>query len=80
MRIRERIPTTMTLTSYLCIFPGASAVKNPFARQETQVQSLAQEDPWRRKCQPTAVFLPGKSHGGEPGRLQSMGSQQVGHD
>ena len=27
---------------------------------------------WRRKWQPTPVFLPGKSHGQEPGRLQSM--------
>ena len=25
----------------------------------------------RRKWQPTPVFLPGKSHGQEPGRLQS---------
>ena len=24
---------------------------------------LGQEDPWRRKWQPTPVFLPGKSHG-----------------
>ena len=31
--------------------------------QETQVQSLSPEDPWRRKWQLTPVFLPGKSHG-----------------
>ena len=31
--------------------------------QETQVWSLGQQDPWRRKLQPTPVFLPGKSHG-----------------
>ena len=37
--------------------------------------------PWRRKWQPTPVFLPGKfPWTGEPGRLQSMGSQRVGHD
>ena len=35
---------------------------------------------WRRKWQPTPVLLPGKSHGEEPSRLQSMGSQRVGHD
>ena len=29
----------------------------------TQVQSLGQEDPWRRKWQPTPGFLPGTSHG-----------------
>ena len=31
--------------------------------QETQVQSLGQENPWRRKWQPTPVLLPGESHG-----------------
>ena len=31
--------------------------------QDTGDQSLDQEDPWRRKRQPTPVFLPGKSHG-----------------
>ena len=28
-----------------------------------QVQPPGQEDPWRRKWQPTPVFLPGESHG-----------------
>ena len=31
---------------------------------ETWVWSLGQEDPWRRKWQPTPVLLPGESHGG----------------
>ena len=31
--------------------------------QETWFQSLDWEDPWRRKWQATAVFLPGKVHG-----------------
>ena len=31
--------------------------------QKSQVQSLGQEDPWRRKWPPSPVFLPGKSHG-----------------
>ena len=36
---------------------------------------------WRRQWHPTPVLLPGKSHGlEEPGGLQSMGSQRVGHD
>ena len=35
---------------------------------------------WRRKQQLTPVILPGKFHGqGEPGELQSMVSQRVGH-
>ena len=46
----------------------AQQVKNPPAMQETQetwvqVQSLGWENPWRRKWQPTPVFLPGKFHG-----------------
>ena len=36
---------------------------------------------WRRKWQPTPVFLSGESQGqGEPDGLPSMGSQRVGHD
>ena len=37
---------------------------------------------WRRKRQPTPVFLPGKSHAWteDPSRLQSLGSQRVKHD
>ena len=41
----------------------AQMVKSLPAVQETQVRSLGQEDPWRRKWQPTPVFLPGESHG-----------------
>ena len=43
-------------------------VKNLPAMQEAWVQSLGQEDPWRRARQPTPVFLPGESHG-----LRSLG-------
>ena len=36
---------------------------------------------WRRKWQPTPVFLPGESQGqGEPGGLPSMGSHRVRHN
>ena len=35
---------------------------------------------WRRKWQPTPVFLPGESQGREPGGLPSMGSHRVGHN
>ena len=38
-------------------------VKNLPDKQEMQVQSLGGAIPWRRKWQPTLVFLPGKSHG-----------------
>ena len=35
---------------------------------------------WRRKWQPTPVFLPGESQAGEPGGLLSLGLHRVGHD
>ena len=38
-------------------------VKNLPAVQEIWVQSLGQEDPWRRKWQLTPVFLSGEFHG-----------------
>ena len=45
---------------------GASLVaqmaKNPSAVQETQVQSLDWEDPWRREWLLTPVFFPGEFH------------------
>ena len=41
----------------------AQTVKNLPAMQETGVQSLGLEDPWRREWQPTLVFLPGELHG-----------------
>ena len=44
--------------------------------QKTWVPSLDQEDPWRRKCQPTPVFLPGNSYG----QRSLVGWERVGHD
>ena len=46
------------------LFPRlAQMVKNLPAMQETRVQSLGWEDPWRREWQSMPVFLPGESHG-----------------
>ena len=49
--------------------------------QETQVQSLDQEDPLEEEIA-THTSILGKKIPWieEPGRLQSMGSQRVGHD
>ena len=44
-------------------FPGCSLVKHSPANRRQQVPSLGRNIPWRRKWQPTPVFLPGKSHG-----------------
>ena len=51
------------------------------AVQETWVQSLGWEDPLEEDMQPTPVFLLGEyPWAEEPGRLQSMGLQRVGHN
>ena len=57
-------------------------VKNLPAIQETWVQCLGWEDPPQRREQDThsiilAWIIPRTE---KPGRLQSMGSQRVGHD
>ena len=56
-------------------FPGGSTVQNPAAVQETQVQSLGQEDPWRRAWPPTLAWRIPRTE--EPGRLQSILSKRV---
>ena len=45
------------------VFLIARFVRNLPSMQETWVRFLGWEDPWRRKWQPTPVFLPGESHG-----------------
>ena len=37
--------------------PGTQLVKNPRAMQETLVQFMGREDPWKRDRLPTPVFL-----------------------
>ena len=63
-------------------FPGGSVVKNPPANAgngDSESSPWIGKIPWRRKWQPTPVFLPGKSH--EQNRLMGyMGSERVGHD
>ena len=49
--------------------------------QETQVQSLGQEDPLEKEMATHSSTLAWKIPWmEEAGRLQSMGSQRVGHD
>ena len=59
-------------------------VKNPPANASDMRQGFnpwVRKSPWRRAWQPTSVLLPGESHGAEePGMLQSIGSERVGHD
>ena len=58
----------------------AQKVKNLPAMQETQVHYWAGKIPWRRAWQPTSILVWRISWTEEPGRLQSSGSQRVGHD
>ena len=66
------------------LHPGGASGKEP-AYQCRRHRRLGfnpwvRKIPWRRAWQSTPVFLPGESHGQrEPGGLQAMGSQRVGH-
>ena len=71
--------------SLVFIFFGASLVtqmvKSLPAMQETWVQSLGQEDPLEKEMATLSRILAWRIPWmEEPGRLQSMGSQRVGHD
>ena len=49
--------------------------------RETWVQPWAEKSPWRRKCQPTPIFLPGKSRGQRSlGGCSPWGCKKVEHD
>ena len=55
-------------------------VKNLPAEQETQVQSMGQENPLEKEMATHSSILAWKTPWmEEPGRLQSMGSQRVRH-
>ena len=63
-------------------FPSGSVVKNPPAIQEMQVRSLSREEPLEEGMAThssiiLAWIIPWTE---EPGGLQSIGSQRVGHD
>ena len=79
---RSVLKATFTLLGQGSASLMAHRVKCLPAMRETWVRSLGWEDPWRRKWQPTPVFLPGESHGRRRlvGYIQSTGSQRVAHD
>ena len=56
-------------------------VKNLPAMQETRVQSLGWEDPLEKEMATHSNILAGRiPWTEEPGKLQSIGSQRVGHN
>ena len=73
-----------TFISCLLSYMGASVVaqlgKNLPAIPETQFVSWVRKIPWRRKWQPTPVFLPGKSQGQRSLVGYSPWGHRVGHD
>ena len=78
-----------TESSYLCLRCTlmyraslvAQRLKRLPARRETRVQSLGREDPLEKEMATHSSILAWKIPWmEEPGRLQSTGSQRVGHD
>ena len=61
-------------------FPAGLVVKNPSATRETQVQTLGQEDPLEKGMATHSSILAWRSpRTEEPGELQTIGLQRVGH-
>ena len=69
---------------YTCASPVAPQVNNMLAMQEiqeTRVQSLGQEDPLEKEMAAQSNILAWEiPWTEEPGGLQSIGWQRVGHD
>ena len=62
-------------------FIGASLVSQRLKRLPVMQKTWVGKIPWRRKWQPTPVFLPGKSHGQRSLEGYSpQGHKRVGHD
>ena len=56
-------------------FPGGSVEKNLLTKQETEVQTLGQEDPLEKEKANHCGILAWIPWTEEPGRLQCIGSQ-----
>ena len=79
----EYFPSNFIISSYTTARASlvAQRVKHLPAMQETRVQSLGQEDPLEKEMAPHSSILAWRiPWTEEPGGLQSMGSQRVGHD
>ena len=89
MAYKQNIPGQVMPFFSLCVedpkgFSGGSSVKNPPAAgstQETWVLSLGQEEPLEKEMAThSSIFAQKIPWMQEPGRLQSMGLQRVGHE
>ena len=71
----------MMLIIWICAFLVAQSVKNLPPVQDTRVQSLGWEDSLGKEMEIYSNILAWRiSWTEEPGGLQSMGSQRVGHN
>ena len=62
-RLKVGLRELWGMIKYSTDFPGGSIIKNLLAKQETRFSLWVGKIPWRRKWQPTSVFLPEKSRG-----------------
>ena len=81
-RVGHDLATTSLLLTWLRKdFPGGSDGKRLSTTWETQVRSLGREDPLEKEMATHSSTIARKIPWmEEPGRLQAMGSQRVGHD
>ena len=85
---RKRVPTAGAMHGRMCVLSNqrttslvAQRLKRLPTMRETRVQSLGREDPLEKEMATHSSTLAWKIPSmEEPGRLQSMGSQRVGHD
>ena len=77
----QRFRKTCAHVSSLVASPVAQTAKRLPVMRETRVQSLGGEDPQEKEMATHSSSLAWEiPRIEEPGRLQSMGSQRVGHD
>ena len=75
-----RLCRALACTAQMCL-PGGSASKEPPAVQKTRARSLGQEDPLEEEMATHSSVLAWRiPWTDEPGGLQSMGPQRLGHD
>ena len=81
IKLLPRINSIWSWFTVLCGFPVPQLVKNLPATWETWVRSLGWEDPLEKGTATHSSIVAWRTQWtGEPGGLQSMGSQRVGHN
>ena len=87
MMIFQKLAGHIEIKKYIMAwgFPGGTVKNQPAdvgrRHKRCRFDPWVGKMPWRRKWQPTPVFLPGELHGPEePGGLWPIESQRVRHD